>query len=348
MREHADCTPVWFMRQAGRYMSEYQELRRRYSLLEICRTPELATEVTFQPIRRFDLDAAIIFADILLPLEGLGVPFDFKKGEGPVIQKPIRTVRQIDQLRLFEPEEELAFVLQALRMVRAELAAPIALIGFAGGPFTLASYMIEGGSSRDYRLTKTLMYEHETAWHGLLEKLAAVTSRFLLAQAAAGADALQLFDSWAGALSPDDYRRYVLPHSQRILRDLHSRNLPLIHFGTGTAGILELLKEAGGTVIGVDWRIDLGEAWRRLGSDVAVQGNLDPAALLGPRDRLLEKVDYVLDQVQGRPGHVFNLGHGILPPTPIANVEAVIEHVHRRTAEGRAAASGVVAERGRG
>ncbi len=331
-REPVPRTPVWFMRQAGRYMDEYQQLRRRYSLLEICRTPELAAEVTFQPLRRFRLDAGIVFADILLPLEGMGLDFGFEKGRGPVIREPVRSEEQIDRLRVFDPGDELGFVLRTLELVRRELSPEIALIGFAGGPFTIASYMVEGGSSRDHRLTKTLMYQHEEAWNRMLDKIARVTVRYLQGQIAAGADAVQLFDSWAGALSPDDYRRYVLPHSRRVLKALAGEGVPLIHFATCSAGLLELLREAGGTVIGVDWRIELAEAWDRLGPDVAVQGNLDPVALLGPRERLLQKVDHVLDQVRGRAGHVFNLGHGILPMTPVDKVEAAVERVRRRSA----------------
>ncbi len=331
-REPVPRTPVWFMRQAGRYMAEYQELRRRHTILEICRTPELAAAVTFQPLSRFQLDAAIVFADILLPLPPLGVKFDFVKGEGPVIEEPVRSAAQIGGLRRFEPEEELGFVLKTIQLVRRELSPEIALIGFAGGPFTLASYMIEGGSSRDHRITKTLMYQDEESWRRLMETIASMTLRYLRAQIAAGADAVQLFDSWVGALAPDDYRRYVLPFSKQILEGLKDAKVPLIHFGTGTAGILELLKEAGGSVIGVDWRIELSEAWDRLGPEVAVQGNLDPVALLASRQRLLEKVDHVLEQARGRRGHIFNLGHGILPPTPVENVAAVIERVRLRTA----------------
>ncbi len=326
--EEVDRTPVWFMRQAGRYMSEYQELRRSHTLLEICRRPELAAEVTLQPIRRFDLDAAIIFADILLPLPEMGVDFEFLKGEGPVVHRPIRTPEQVDKLVEFDPADNLGFVPEAIRKVRSELAPRIALIGFAGAPFTLASYMIEGGSSRHFTHSKSFMYKYPTAWRRLMETLSLVTLRHLRAQARAGADALQLFDSWVGCLSPQDYRTYVLPYSRFVFEGLKDLNKPTIHFGTDTSTLLELLKEAGGTVIGLDWRVELREAWARLGHDVAVQGNLDPVALLAPRPALLAKVEAILEQAQDRPGHIFNLGHGILPQTPVENVEAVIELVH--------------------
>lgn len=330
--EPVDRTPVWFMRQAGRYMTEYQELRKAHTLLEICREPELAAEVTFQPIRRFDLDAAIIFADILLPLPGMGVDFEFLKGEGPVVHRPLRSVDQVDALVEFDPRQELDFVLKAIRMVRAELAPEIALIGFAGGPFTLASYMIEGGSSRHFLHSKAFMYQEPEAWSRLMEVLSRVTLQYLRAQIEAGADAVQLFDSWVGCLSPDDYRKYVLPYSRHVFEGLKDLGKPTIHFGTDTSSILELLKEAGGTVIGVDWRIELGEALSRLGKDVAVQGNLDPVALLAPRPTLLGKVKRILEQAQGRVGHIFNLGHGILPQTPVENVEAVVEFVRQISA----------------
>ncbi len=339
-RETVERTPVWFMRQAGRYMKEYLELRKSHSLLEICRRPELAAEVTFQPIRRFRLDAAIIFADILLPLPEMGVDFEFLKGEGPVVHQPLRTPGQVDALRVFEPEENLAFVLEALGLVRRELDPAIALIGFAGAPFTVASYMIEGGSSRHFLHAKSFMYQHPEAWHVLMEKVSRVTLRYLRAQADAGADALQLFDSWAGCLGPDDYRRFVFPYSKYIFDGLKDLGKPAIHFGTDTSSILELIRDAGGDVVGVDWRIDLDQAWARLGSRVSVQGNLDPVALMGPREILLEKVDRILRQAGGRPGHIFNLGHGILPQTPVENVEAVIERVRQVSSRSPEAAGG--------
>ncbi len=329
-REPVDRTPVWFMRQAGRYMEEYRKLREKYSMLELCRQPELAAEVTLQPIRRFDLDAAIIFADILLPLPPMGIRFDFAAGEGPMIHTPVRNPDDVARLRTIDAEESLGFVLQAIRHVRSELDPRIALIGFAGAPFTLASYMIEGGHSRHFLLTKRMMYEEPAAWDRLMTVLAESTLNYLRAQIHAGAQTVQLFDSWVGAVDPEDYRRFVLPYSARILKPLESTGVPVIHFGTGTSGFLELIREAGGTVIGVDWRIRLGRAWKRIGYDRAVQGNLDPLAMLAPLDVLEKKVDTVLDEAGGRPGHIFNLGHGFVPQTPISHVEAVVERVHSR------------------
>ena len=330
-RQDVDCTPVWFMRQAGRYLEEYRKLREKYTLLEICKNPELAAEVTLQPIQRFKLDAAIIFADILLPLESMGVGFEFARGEGPVIHRPIRTLDDVRSLRLPDYDQELGSVFAAIRLVRRELESRIALIGFAGAPFTVASYMIEGGYSRLFLNTKAIMYQQPDAWRQLMEKLSEVAFQYLNRQVAAGAQAVQLFDSWVGCLSPEDYRHYVFPYTKRIFDRLKSDSVPLIHFGTGTAALLELMKEAGGTVIGVDWRVELGDVWNRLGDDIAVQGNLDPAAMLGPRHTLKEKVEHVLKQARGRVGHIFNLGHGILPQTAVENVEAVVGWVHEKT-----------------
>lgn len=327
-RQKVERTPVWFMRQAGRYLEEYRELRKRYSMLEMCRTPELAAEVTLQPLRRFPLDAAIIFADILLPLPPLGVPFHFAAGEGPRIEEPIRTAAAINRLHAFEPEEELSYVLEALRLVREQLPEGVALIGFAGAPFTLASYMIEGGHSRHFTWTRRLMYEIPEAWDRLMSLLAEVTIAYLAAQVRAGAQVVQLFDSWVGTLDPEDYRRYVQPYTRRILDAPDLLGVPRIHFGTGTAGMLEAVRDAGGDVIGVDWRIPLRRAWERIGYDRAVQGNLDPVALLAPPPILKRKVEWVLEQAGGRPGHIFNLGHGIIPETPPENVASVVQWVH--------------------
>lgn len=327
-REPVDRTPVWFMRQAGRYLEEYQDLRRRYSMLELCRTPELAAEVTLQPLRRFPLDAAIIFADILLPLPPMGVPFHFSSGEGPCIDTPVRSEEQIRRLRVFDPEKELDYVLEALRLVRRRLEPEKALIGFAGAPFTLAGYMIEGGHSRHFTATKRMMYETPRNWHYLMSVVAEVTSAYLAAQVQAGAQVIQLFDSWVGVLDPQDYVEFVQPYSQRVLDSLENLGILRIHFATGTAGMLEAFRDAGGDVIGVDWRIPLGEAWRRIGYERAIQGNLDPVALTAPLPVLRKKVRWVLQQADGRPGHIFNLGHGILPTTPPENVAAVVEWVH--------------------
>lgn len=333
-REAVDATPIWLMRQAGRYMAEYRALRERYSILELIKTPDLATQVTLQPIRAFDLDAAIIFADILPPLAGMGLDLKFVKGDGPVISNPLRSAADVAALVVRPAEEALGFTLQAIRQVRTELAGKIPLIGFSGAPFTLASYAIEGGSSRSYLVTKSLMYQQPEVWHSLMDKLAAVVGDYLRAQAAAGAQVLQLFDSWVGALSPVDYREYVLPHSKRAIAIAQGdQPVPLIHFGTGTAGLLPLIKEAGGEVIGVDWRIDLAGAWRQLGDGVAVQGNLDPVVLFAPIPEIKKQAAHILDSVQGRPGHIFNLGHGILQHTPVEHVAALIDFVHEYTSK---------------
>jgi uroporphyrinogen decarboxylase len=315
------------MRQAGRYMKEFRDVRAKHSLLTVCKTPELAAEVTLQPIKRFDLDASIIFADILLPLEPMGLQLEFVKGEGPAIHNPVKDKKGVEALQPVVPEESLGYVMEAIRQVRRELKVP--LIGFAGAPFTLASYMIEGGHSRNYIDTKRMMYGAPEVWDLLMTKLVRVLSDYLFAQVKAGAQALQVFDSWIGALSPDDYRRFVLPHMKVLFTSLRDSGVPLIHFGTGTATLLELQKEAGGDVIGLDWRVNLDEGWKRLGYDVAVQGNLDPVVLFAPRPEIERQVDEILRRAANRPGHIFNLGHGILPETPLESVDAVIERVHR-------------------
>jgi uroporphyrinogen decarboxylase len=327
-REQVDCTPVWFMRQAGRYMAEYRAIRARHTLLEICRQPELAAEVTLQPVRALGVDAAILFADILLPLMPMGIHLEFAKGEGPVIHNPIGSRADVEALHPVEPRESLAHVLEAVRLVRRELDGRTPLIGFAGAPFTLASYIIEGGSSRHYLKTKRLMYADARAWHLLMNKLGCVVADYLTAQVEAGAQAVQLFDSWVGALSPDDYREFVLPHSRFIIEQVQRTGVPIIHFGTDTATLLPLLQEAGGDVIGLDWRTPLDGGWETLGHAVAVQGNLDPAVLFAPHAEIERRVKVILDQAANRPGHIFNLGHGILVETPVENVKAVVEMVH--------------------
>jgi uroporphyrinogen decarboxylase len=332
-RQPVDCAPVWFMRQAGRYMPEYRAIRARHSLLEICSYPELAAEVTLQPVRRLGVDAAILFADILLPLIPMGIQLEFAAGEGPVIHNPLCSAADIAALRPVNPHESLGHVLEAVRLARRELDGETPLIGFAGAPFTLASYIIEGGASRNYVKTKQMMYGNPNAWRALMGKLALVIADYLAAQVQAGAQAVQLFDSWVGALSPDDYREYVLPHSQLILRQAMATGVPVIHFGTGTATLLSLMKEAGGDVIGLDWRTPLAWGWEQLGPDSAVQGNLDPVALFAPRPELERQVRAILGQAGGRPGHIFNLGHGILPETPVDNVKAVVEMVHEFSAQ---------------
>ncbi len=327
-REPVDVTPVWFMRQAGRYMAEYRKIRERHTLLEICRQPELATEVTLQPVHALGVDAAILFADILLPLEPMGAPFEFAAGEGPVVHHPIRTVADIERLRLFDPEEGLGHVLAAIRLLRRELEGKTPLIGFAGAPFTLASYLIEGGKSSHYAITKRLMYREPAAWHTLMQKLSEVVRRYLRAQVEAGAQVVQLFDSWVGSLSPLDYVSFIQPHVSYILKDLESTGVPVIHFGTGTAMLLEAQRDAGGTVIGVDFRTPIDQAIARLGDGVAVQGNLDPLLLDAPYELLGQRVDDVLRRVGNRRGHIFNLGHGILPETSPAAAKFVVERVH--------------------
>ena len=330
-RQPVDTTPIWLMRQAGRYMPEYRAVRAGQSMLETLRHPDLACEITLQPVRAFALDAAIIFADILPPLIGMGLPLRFVEGRGPVLERPIRTPADVDALRTPPPEENVPYTLEAIRLVRRELAGRVPLIGFAGAPFTLASYAIEGGSARHYTRTKTFMAAHPAAWERLMEKLSTVVADYLLAQAQAGAQALQLFDSWAGALSPPVYRRQVLPHVQRIFARVRAAGVPLIYFGTNLNGLLRELPQTGADVVGVDWRIDLADAWAQLG-DVAVQGNLDPVALLAPWPALREQADHVLAQANGRAGHIFNLGHGILPETPVENVRRLVDYVHERGA----------------
>lgn len=331
-REPVDCTPVWFMRQAGRYMREYRAVREKHTLLEICKQPELAMEVTLQPVRALPVDAAILFADILLPLEPMGAPFEFAAGEGPRFYEPVRDRRAIDSLRLIDPEEDLSYVLTAIRLIRKELDGKTPLIGFAGAPFTLASYLVEGGKSSNYATTKRLMYREPELWSTLMQKLAEVVRRYLRAQIAAGAQAVQLFDSWVGELSPVDYEEYILPHVRHILADAASTGVPVIHFGTGTAMLLSLQKRAGGTVIGVDTTTPLDWARATLGPDVAVQGNLEPLLLGAPLDLLGRRVDDVIARAGAAPGHIFNLGHGVLPDTPPDSLKFVADRVHERTA----------------
>jgi uroporphyrinogen decarboxylase len=326
-REPVDVTPVWFMRQAGRYMAEYRALRERHSLLDICRAPDLAAAVTLQPLARIDLDAAILFSDLLVPLEPMGLPFDFVKGEGPSIANPIRSDSDIDRLRRVDPRESLAHVLETIRIVRRELEGRAPLIGFAGAPFTLASYAIEGGPSTSFARTKALMYADPRAWHRLLDLLAETVGGYLVAQIEAGAQAVQVFDSWVGSLSPADYREFAMPHSRRVFEAIGGR-APSIHFGVGTTTLLPLMREAGGDVIGLDWRVPLDEGWRQSGEDRGVQGNLDPTLLLGPKPRLLAGAADVLRRADGRLGHIFNLGHGILPTTPVEQVQALARFVH--------------------
>ncbi len=329
-REPVDATPVWFMRQAGRFLPEYREIRSRLSLLEICARPEVAAEVTLQPVRRLGVDAAILFADILLPLVPMGLSLRFAAGEGPVIDHPVRTRDDVLALRT-DVLGALDPVLQTARLARHALPQDVALIGFAGGPFTVASYAIEGGASRTFIETKKLMYGDTALWNTLLAAITDVTIAYLRGQAEAGAQVVQLFDSWAGALSPHDYRRFVLPHTQRIFRALEASRIPSIHFGVGTATLLDIQREAGGDAIGIDWRVPIEDAFRRFGGDAAVQGNLDPVALFAPRAELEEQVQRILDAARGQLGHIFNVGHGILPETNPDRVRDVVALVHDAT-----------------
>ena len=326
-REPVPYTPIWLMRQAGRYMREYRELRARISFLELCKTPSLAAEVTVHAAERLGVDAAIIFADILLIVEPIGIQLEFARGEGPTIHNPVRRPEDVKRLREVEDIGSLSFVFDAITQTRQALPNDVPLIGFSGAPFTLASYIIEGGGSRNYVHTKSLMYEASGAWHALMSLISRALVKYLNAQIAAGAQAVQLFDSWVGCLSPDDYREYVLPHSQSIIQNI-TPGTPVLHFGTGTASLLELMREAGGDVIGIDWRVRLDDAWRRVGHDVGIMGNLDPVALFAGSDRIRADARKILDQAEGRPGHIFNLGHGILPETPVDNVIALVDAVH--------------------
>lgn len=320
-------TPIWLMRQAGRYMPEYREVRARTTFLELCKSPSLAAEVTVTAVERLGVDAAIIFADILLILEPLGIELEFAKGEGPVIHNPVRKTSDVDRLLEFDNVNALEFVYEAIRQTRSALKPDIPLIGFCGAPFTLASYMTEGGGSKNYVHTKRLMYDDAGAWHAMMSLISRALVKYLNAQIEAGAQAVQLFDSWVGCLSPDDYREFVLPHTQSVIRGV-TPGVPVIHFGTGTAALLELMRQAGGDVIGLDWRVRLDEGWQRVGHDVAVMGNLDPVVLFARQDQIREHAERIMKQAGGRAGHIFNLGHGILPETPVENVIALVEMVH--------------------
>ena len=330
-REPVDVTPVWFMRQAGRYMSEYRAIREKYSLIEICQHPEIAAEVTMQPVRALGVDAAILFADILLPVIPLGLGLEFAKGEGPVIASPIRSLDDVRRMRPFDAEADLGYVLEAIRILRGTLNG-IPLIGFCGAPFTVASYIIEGGSSREFLKTKLMMYSAPEVFHALMEKLSDVLRDYLVAQIHAGAQAVQVFDSWVGALSPQDYETFVLPYSQKVLQAAEALNVPVIHFGTNTTTLLPLMKRAGGSVLGLDWRLPLDDGWKLIGYDRAVQGNLDPATLFAPLPEIKARVHDILLRAECRPGHIFNLGHGILQHTPVENVKAVVDLVHEYSA----------------
>ena len=325
-REPTDYTPIWLMRQAGRYMPEYRRVRDQHGFIEMCTRSDLAAEVTVTAVERLGVDAAIIFAAILLPLIPMGVGLHYEKGDGPIIDRPVRSASDLARI----PEVDissLAFVGESIKLVNRAIGAKTPTIGFAGAPFTLASYLIEGGSSRQYQTTKTLMYTEPETWHRLMELLVRVTADYLNMQVDAGASAVQLFDSWVGSLGPDDYRRFVLPYMATLIAKVKP-GVPVIHFGTITGNLLELMREAGGDVIGLDWRVDLAEAWQRLGSGVAVQGNLDPIALFAEIPEIRKRAKAILDKAAGRPGHIFNLGHGILPETPVDHAIALVDAVH--------------------
>lgn len=327
--EQTDYTPVWLMRQAGRYMREYRDIRSKVSFLELCKTPELAAEVTLRAVDRLNVDAAIIFADILLIVEPLGVGLEFSKGEGPRIKRPVRSGKAVDRIKNFDPES-LNYVYEALKITRRALDPTKALIGFAGAPFTVASYMIEGGGSKNYENTKGLMYKDPEAWHVMMEKLSTATSSYLNNQIEAGADVVQLFDSWVGSLSRDDYQEFVLPHMKKLVSEIKT-DTPVIHFGTGTGALLDLINETGSHVIGLDWRVDLAKSWRHIGYDKAVMGNLDPVTLFSTPSEIRKRVKKILDKGKNRPGYIFNLGHGILPKTPVDNVLALVDFIHEYT-----------------
>ena len=335
LRQPVDITPVWFLRQAGRYMPEYQAVRRHHSLVDICKKPDIAAEVTITAAEKLDVDAAIIFADLLLPFECMGVPFEFRAGEGPVVENPVRSAADIDRL-VTNRASELGYVAEAIRKVSAHFNDRLGIIGFCGAPFTLASYMIEGGGSRNWIETKTLMYRDPAAWHALLEKLSIVLVDYCRQQVEAGADVIQIFDSWVGSLSNEDYREYVLPVTTTLVRQVQALGVPVIYFGVDTASLLPAMRTIGADVIGLDWRVPLDRGWSDLGYSCAVQGNLDPITLFAPPDVLRERVRAVLRQAAGRPGHIFNLGHGIVPGTPVDNVQRVVQYVREFGGESHA------------
>jgi uroporphyrinogen decarboxylase len=326
-----DATPVWFMRQAGRCLAEYRELRKRYDILTMAKTPELCTQITLMPVKELGVDAAVLYADIMLPLEGMGVSLEIQPDIGPIIHNPIRTMQDVHALHIIDAEESTPFVMQAIRLVRRELEGKQAVIGFSGAPFTLACYLIEGRPSRDYALAKSLMYGQPEIWHALMNKLTEVVSRYMLAQISAGVDVVQLFDSWVGSLGPSVYKQYVQPYSERIFEAIKQTGTPSIHFGTGAAGLLELMTEAGGDIISIDWRMDLDTAWARIGYDRGIQGNLDPTLLLTPWNVIEKGMQDVLQRAANRPGHIFNLGHGVLAATPPEMLQKLVDAVHEST-----------------
>jgi uroporphyrinogen decarboxylase len=326
-----DRTPVWFMRQAGRCLAGYRRLRERYDILTITRTPELCAQVTTMPVEEFGVDGAVLYADIMLPLYGMGVPFSIDPGVGPIVHQPVRDEAAVAALRVVEAEEATPELFETIRILRRELGGRAALIGFAGAPYTVASYLIEGRPSKEHARAKALLYGDQVVWHRLMETLTEVTVRYLRAQVAAGAQVVQLFDSWVGDLGRREYEAHVQPYSRRIFEAVRDAGVPAIHFGTGTAALLESMAAAGGDLVGVDWRVPLDEAWRRIGAGKGIQGNLDPAVLLAPFETVLREADRVLEAAGGRDGHVFNLGHGVLPDTPAEHLTRLVEHVHQAT-----------------
>lgn len=330
-REQVDCTPVWLMRQAGRYMKEYQEIRGKVSFMDLCRNPELACEVSLQPVKRFNLDAAIIFSDILVPVEAMGVKLDIIEQKGPAIYNPVRDKASAEKLSLINPEEDTPFLIESIRLLVRELRGRLPVIGFSGAPFTLASYIVEGGHSRNYIYIKSLMFNEPKVYDALMVKISTVIGRYLSAQISAGAKVVQIFDTWAGCLSPADYRKFVLPYTRMAIEGIADKSAPVIHYLNGNPALLELMKEAGGSIIGIDWRVDLDIAWEKLGEDVGIQGNLDPVVLFSDPPEIERRVIDILEKAKNRPGHIFNLGHGILPQTPVKNVEVLVEAVHKHS-----------------
>lgn len=327
-REDVDATPVWLMRQAGRYMQEYRDLREKYSFLDMCKIPEVALEVTMQPVDKVGVDAAILFSDILIPVEAMGIDLEFTEGRGPVINNPVRDERTFKTLRAINPDD-VGFVTEAIRLIKQELSDKVPLIGFSGAPFTLGSYIVEGGHSRNFLTIKGMMYQAPDLYRSLMDLIADVVITYLKAQIAAGAQVVQLFDSWVGCLGPDDYETYAMPYTLKITEALKDSGVPVIHFANGASTYLDKVAGAGGDVIGVDWRIDLDRAWDAIGKEKAVQGNLDPVVLLSSQSEIERRVGRILDLAANRPGHIFNLGHGVLPPTPVENVRFLVDTVHR-------------------
>lgn len=330
-KEDVERTPVWLMRQAGRYMEEYQAIRRQHSFLDMCKNPKVAAEVTLQPIDRLNVDAAILFSDILVPIEFMGMELEFQEKVGPVIHNPVRDMDSVEKLTVPDPKESVPFVMEAIRILREKLRGRVPLIGFSGAPFTLASYMVEGRGSRDYRFTKAIMFSQPQVWNALMDKISDTVIGYLNAQIEAGAQAVQVFDSWVGSLNPEDYHKYVMPHTKRVIDNLEG-DVPVIHFANQGSTLLEYAREAGGDVLGVDWRINLDDAWKRIGYDRGIQGNIDPMTLFASREVIQERVKDVLDRAENRPGHIFNLGHGIHKDTPVENVVAMVEAVRKFSA----------------